>query len=60
MGLNAERIVETNEPVDIHTGIAHRDGHTGWIGVGVASAPVTCFTQAIAALRNTNETSSAA
>jgi hypothetical protein len=58
MGLDAERVVNTNESVDIHTGIAHRDGRTGWIGVGVASAPLACFAQAIAALRRANAASS--
>jgi len=50
LGLDAARVVERNEPVQIHTGIAHRDGRTGWIGVGVAEAPVACFAQAMAAL----------
>jgi len=36
--------------VRIHTGIAHRDGCQGWIGVGVAHAPQACFEQAAAAL----------
>lgn len=54
LGLDARRVVTMNAPVDIHTGIAHRDGRTGWIGVGVASAPVACFAQAIAALQNAN------
>jgi len=36
--------------VRIHTGIAHRDGSQGWIGIGVAHAPKACFEQAAAAL----------
>ncbi len=52
LGLDAERVVALNQPVDIHTGIAHRDGRTGWIGVGVAQAPVACFEQAIDALNS--------
>lgn len=46
-GLDARRVVEANLPIRIHTGIAHRDGNTGWIGVGVAEAPVECFSVAI-------------
>jgi Protein of unknown function (DUF1116) len=58
LGLDARYVVDINEPVDIHTGIAHRDGSTGWIGLGVASAPVSCFAQAIAALRDAKAKSS--
>jgi hypothetical protein len=58
LGLDAERVALANTPVDIHTGIAHRDGHAGWIGIGVASAPVACFAQAIAALRKPKPTAS--
>jgi hypothetical protein len=50
LGLNAQRVVEAGEPVRIHTGIAHRDGKTGWIGIGVASAPLKCFERALQAL----------
>ena len=49
LGLDAARVVAANRPVRIHTGIAHRDGETGWIGVGVAQAPVACFAAALAA-----------
>ena len=51
LGLDAARVVAAGLPVRIHTGIAHRDGQTGWIGVGVAQAPVACFEAALAALR---------
>ncbi len=51
LGLDAARVVAAGRPVRIHTGIAHRDGQTGWIGVGVAEAPVACFEAALAALR---------
>ncbi|AZP72566.1 DUF1116 domain-containing protein [Pseudomonas poae] len=40
----------SGEPLRIHTGIAHRDGVTGWVGIGVALAPVECFQAALAAL----------
>jgi hypothetical protein len=47
VGLDAQRVVQGAQGVRIHTGIAHRDGMTGWIGIGVASAPLACFEQAI-------------
>ena len=47
IGLDAQRVVENAQPVRIHTGIAHRDGATGWIGIGVATAPLACFEQAL-------------
>jgi Protein of unknown function (DUF1116) len=50
LGLDARKVVAAGEPVRIHTGIAHRDGTTGWIGVGVATAPVGCFEAAVDAL----------
>lgn len=49
-GLDARAVVAAGEPLRIHTGIAHRDGTTGWIGIGVALAPVECFQAALAAL----------
>ena len=48
-GLHAARAAGT-DGVRIHTGIAHRDGTTGWIGIGVAAAPAACFTAALTAL----------
>lgn len=50
MGLDARNVVAAGEPVRIHTGIAHQDGATGWIGIGVALAPIACFEAALAAL----------
>ncbi len=52
LGLDAARVVSAGCPVRIHTGIAHRDGETGWIGVGIAEAPVACFEAALAALED--------
>lgn len=44
LGLDARLAAETaDDGVRIHTGIAHRDGVSGWIGVGVANAPRACF-----------------
>lgn len=51
-GLDAARVVAAARPVRIHTGIGHRDGQTGWIGVGVAEAPLACFSAALAVLGN--------
>ena len=50
LGLDAARVVDANRAVRIHTGIGHRDGQTGWIGVGVAEAPVACFAAALRAI----------
>jgi len=49
LGLSVHR-ARTAGGVRIHTGIAHRDGCQGWIGVGVAHAPKACFEKAEAAL----------
>jgi hypothetical protein len=58
IGLDAQRALEGEEEVRIHTGIAHRDGKSGWIGVGVARVPRACFAAAIEAL-GTEQTESA-
>ncbi|BCP54029.1 hypothetical protein K32_26460 [Kaistia sp. 32K] len=50
LGLDARRVVEAGQPVRIHTGIGHKDGQSGWIGVGVAEAPLACFSAAVQAL----------
>ena len=51
LGLDARRVAAaTDDGVRIHTGIAHRDGVSGWIGVGVASAPRACFEAAAKAV----------
>ncbi|WP_375453952.1 DUF1116 domain-containing protein [uncultured Methylobacterium sp.] len=52
-GLDAARVVAGGRPLRIHTGIGHRDGASGWIGVGVARAPLACFAQALSALGET-------
>ena len=53
LGLDAARVVASRTPVRIHTGIAHRDGRTGWIGIGVAQAPLACFQAATRGLLDT-------
>lgn len=50
IGLCARRVAAGGEGLRIHTGIAHRDGKQGWIGVGVVTAPHACFEAAVAAL----------
>ncbi|WP_202911091.1 DUF1116 domain-containing protein [Ancylobacter sp. TS-1] len=55
LGLDARRVALQGEGVRIHTGIAHRDGAAGWIGVGVAHAPLACFTRAVARLDTMRE-----
>jgi hypothetical protein len=50
IGLDARRVVQLGEGVRIHTGIAHKDGVAGWIGIGVARAPLECFVSAASAL----------
>jgi hypothetical protein len=34
LGLDARAVVRSGAGVRIHTGIAHRDGQSGWIGIG--------------------------
>ncbi len=47
MGLDARRVLASDDDVRIHTGIAHKDGRSGWVGIGVARVPRSCFEQAI-------------
>jgi hypothetical protein len=47
IGLDAARVAESGRGVRIHTGISHRDGESGWIGIGVAEAPLACFEAAM-------------
>ena len=50
LGLDAASAAVSERGVRIHTGIAHVDGRTGWVGIGVAYAPRACFEAAVAAL----------
>ncbi len=47
MGLDARRVLASEDDVRIHTGIAHKDGRSGWVGIGVARVPRACFEQAV-------------
>jgi hypothetical protein len=55
MGLDARRVADDNGMVSIHTGIAHADGKTGWVGIGVAQAPTACFRDAMTSLELAQE-----
>jgi hypothetical protein len=48
MGLDAARVAAARADLRIHTGIADAEGQGGWIGIGVASAPLACFERAVA------------
>jgi len=48
IGLDAARVAHSSGGLRIHTGIAHKDGQAGWIGIGVAEAPRACFADAVA------------
>jgi hypothetical protein len=50
IGLDARRVLASKDEVRIHTGIAHKDGRSGWIGIGVARVPRACFEAAVRAL----------
>ena len=54
LGLDAQRVANEGVGVRIHTGIAHRNGKVGWIGIGAVTAPIACFTQACKKLNATN------
>ena len=50
LGLDARRVLAAGTDLRIHTGVSHRDGASGWIGIGVAAAPLACFEAAVDAL----------
>lgn len=49
LGIDIRKVVETGILPIINTGIAHKDPHFGQIGVGIAEAPMGCFTSALTA-----------
>ena len=51
LGLDAREVARSHAGLLIHTGIAHRDGATGWIGIGRVRAPVACFSRAVQTLQ---------
>jgi hypothetical protein len=49
-GIDARLVADSGILPIINTGIAHRDAGVGQIGAGITTAPMQCFTSAIAAL----------
>lgn len=49
MGIDIRKVVETNQPPLINTGIAHKDSGIGQIGAGVTEAPMGIFVDALKA-----------
>jgi hypothetical protein len=50
IGVDVRRVVELGITPQITTGILHSSSGVGQIGAGVATAPLECFTEALAAL----------
>ncbi len=50
VGVDVRRVVELGITPQITTGILHSSSGAGQIGAGVATAPLPCFTEALAAL----------
>jgi hypothetical protein len=49
-GIDARLVADTGILPIINTGIAHKKAGVGQIGAGITTAPMTCFTEALAAL----------
>ncbi|HKP55316.1 MAG TPA: DUF1116 domain-containing protein [Polyangiales bacterium] len=49
-GIDARLVADSGVLPIINTGIAHRKAGVGQIGAGITTAPMTCFTAALAAL----------
>jgi hypothetical protein len=60
IGLDARLALASKDEVRIHTGIAHKDGRSGWIGIGVARVPRACFEAAVDTLDASAEGTEAA
>jgi hypothetical protein len=50
LGVDARRVVELGITPKITTGVLHASAGTGQIGAGVATAPMSCFVDAVTAL----------
>lgn len=48
-GVDIRKVVETNMPPRVNTGVAHKDPGVGQVGAGVVSAPMKCFEDALVA-----------
>lgn len=55
VAVDARRVVETGITPKVNTGVLHVSSGVGQIGAGVATAPLTCFTSALHALRERAE-----
>ncbi len=51
VGIDVRRVVETGIAPRLNTGIAHKNPGVGQVGAGLLRAPIGCFLQAFAALR---------
>lgn len=49
-GIDARAVVDSGILPIINSGIAHKEAGVGQIGAGITTAPLECFTQAVAAL----------
>jgi hypothetical protein len=47
LGVDARKVVELNIRPKVTTGILHASSGVGQVGAGVATAPLTCFTDAV-------------
>lgn len=54
-GIDARLVADSGVLPIINTGIAHKDAGVGQIGAGITTAPMPCFTSAIAALAEARE-----
>jgi hypothetical protein len=48
-GIDIRKVVETNMPPRVNTGVAHKDPGVGQVGAGVVCAPMKCFEDALVA-----------
>jgi hypothetical protein len=49
-GIDARSVLDSGILPIINSGIAHKEAGVGQIGAGITTAPLECFTQAVAAL----------
>lgn len=49
-GIDARAVIDTGILPIINSGIAHKEAGVGQIGAGITTAPLECFSQAVAAL----------
>ena len=50
LGVDARRVVQLGVTPRITTGVLHASAGTGQVGAGVATAPLSCFVDAVMAL----------